>query len=400
MHTRLIGTLILSLLLTSPALAQSSCPDGQSLDPDTGGCVVGGGSDPGTGPTDDGLIPRLLRFLTPDAGDEFTAGTEVAPTGRTSLTNVQDLPLDLTIVIDDSQSMRAPTNLLNTDTPDPTDRLSRLDIVKQGVSDLLGALSDDAVVTVIGFGHAVQSLTEKYIDANGDGVSDMGTNASRQQSIDFVNTFQGRGSQTRYDLALTETLTLDNRGALAGFTLDAYDKELLFLSDGLPTAQNYFTQLNALPFRGIDSLFVSLPGNVPQGNAVLEQAANRTNGSFIDFSGDALGLLNAFGDPATALFGITSLEITNPDGTRYFADTDPFGNFTLDPFALSEGDNLFSATALFENGTSFSDTLTLVGTAGTTAPPAVPLPAAGWLLGGLMVGGAAWGRRKTRTPRR
>ncbi|MEL7166333.1 MAG: VWA domain-containing protein [Pseudomonadota bacterium] len=397
MNFKLLRATMLAFLLTGPAWAQSSCGDGQVLNPDTGGCEDpgngGGGSDPGTGSGDDGLEPRLLRFLTPDNGDSFAAGTSVAPTGRTSLTNVQSRPLDLTVVIDTSGSMQAPTPLPNTDTPNPNDALTRLDVVKRGVTTLLGDLADTAVVTIIDFNNRAQALTEKFADTNFDGIADLGSGASRQQIINHVAGLQPIGTQTRYDAALNEVLQQFNNGVPGGFTVDSHDRELIFLSDGQPSNLAYFAQLNALPFRGVDPIFVSVPGNSGPGNARLAEAALRTGGSFFDFSGDANGLADAFANASSRLFGVTSLEITNPDGTTYFADTDSFGNFELDPYALTIGDNTFAARVLFEDGTEFTDTLTLVGT--TTNTPAVPLPATAWLLLGALAGTGFVARRRT-----
>ncbi|MEO1363687.1 MAG: hypothetical protein AAFU86_07925 [Pseudomonadota bacterium] len=396
MNYKTLGLICAALILQGPAWAQQSCTDGQVFNPDTGNCEIGngGGGGDGGGSDDDGdgLTPRLLRFLTPENGDSFASGTEVAPTGRTSLTNVQRLPLDLTVVIDTSQSMLAPTGLDNTDTPAPGDTFNRLELVQSGVTRLLELLPDSAVVTIVDFANIARSVTEKATDINFDGVPDPGGSLTRTEVIEYVNTLETVGNTTNFGAPLTEALNRYSGGVADGFTVETFDRELLFLSDGQPASPNYFSQLNALPFRGVDPLFVSLPGNSPNGNILLQQAAGISGGQFFDFSGDAQGLLNAFENPSEILYGITSLEITNPDGGTYFAETDAFGNFALDPFALNEGNNLFSATALFGDGTSFSETLTLVGTASDAAP--VPLPATGWMLLSVMLGGAAWGRRR------
>lgn len=383
-------------LLGAPVAAQSTCPPGEILNPDTGACETDPGSNPGsgTGGTDDGLIPRLLRFYNPNDGDSFAAGTQIAPTGRTSLTNVQNIPLDLTIVIDDSQSMRTRTTLPNESTPDPNDFLTRLDVVKQGALSLIDALPLDAVISVVSFGNGTQSITEKPLDANFNGVVDQGAGATREDVKTAVENLQGVGATTDYGAAFTQVFQLDNASNVSGFTSDLYDKELLFLSDGQPAAPNYFTFINALPFRGIDPLFVSLPGNSLIGNMLLEDAATRSGGRFFDFSRDVSGLLGAFEDPAQTFFGITSLEITNPDGARYAATTDAFGNFTLDPFALADGDNVFTATAFFEDGTQLTDSLTVVGTSSTTPAP-VPLPGTVWLLLSALGGSAALFRSRS-----
>ena len=398
MNYKTLGLICATLILQGPAWAQQSCTDGQVLNPDTGNCEVnnggGGGGSGGDGNDDDGLTPRLLRFLTPDAGSSFASGTEIAPTGRTSLTNVQKLPLDLTVVIDTSLSMSAPTGLPNTDTPTPGDQFNRLELVQSGVKKLLEVLPETAIVTIVDFANTAASVTEKVIDRNFDSVPDPGGSLTRAEVIDHVNNLAPNGNATNYGAALTETLDSYAGGVSAGFTVETYDRELLFLSDGQPTSLNYFAQLNALPFRGVDPLFVSLPGNSLGGNNLLQQAANNTSGRFFDYSGDAQGLFDAFSNPSELLFGITSLEITDPDGSTYSAETDAFGNFTLNAFALNEGNNVFSATALFEDGTSFTDTLTLVGTASDTMTPAVPLPAAGWMFLSVMLGGAAWSRRR------
>lgn len=396
MYFKLQGILAALVIAAPPAWAQASCDDGQVINPDTGNCELpgdgGGGSDPDNGGDNDDLVPKLLRFLTPDAGDSFAAGTEVAPTGRTSLTNVQKLPLDLTVVIDTSASMSQSTGLVDPSTADPNDSLSRLDLVKAGVDSLLTSLADSAAVTVVTFDRFAASRTEKMSDANFDGVVDQGAGQSRQQIKDYVSGLEATGDRTNYDVAFTETLNRYNGDAGAGIELTDFDKELLFLSDGQPTGGNYFPQFNALRFRGVDPIIASLPGNSPLGNNRLQELATLSQGQFLDFSNDPLGLQAAFNDPSTFLFGITSLEITNPDGTSYFAETDAFGNFTLDPFALTEGDNVFSATAFFEDDSSFTDTLTLVGTATDMAP--VPLPASGWLMLGVLAGAAAWGRKR------
>jgi hypothetical protein len=313
--------------------------------------------------------------LTPDQGDSFAEGTAVAPTGRTSLTLVQNLPLDLNIVVDNSASMQQSTGLPNLDTPNPTDTLSKLDLVNQGITNLIESLPIEAIVSVISFDTFATTVTEKPLNATLTGLIDPATAPSRADVLAYVDSLLGNGTQTNYYRALDELLRLDN----ADYLIAPYDSEVLFLSDGAPTDQSYVSLLNALAFRDFDTTFVSLPGNSSFGNSVLSTAALRSQGQFIDYSRDAAGLQAAFDDPKRAFFGITGLTITNPDGTSYDAATDAFGFFTLDPYDLRLGDNTFTARASFADGTSFTDTLTLVGTrAGAMAP--MPLPASVWMM--------------------
>ncbi len=118
----------------------------------------------------------------------------------------------------------------------------------------------------------------------------------------------------------------------------------------------------------------------------------RGGGVFLDYSDDPMGFLDLFGADSSRLIGLNGLQITDPLGNTYAAQTDALGYFSLDPFNLLEGSNTFTATATFEDGSTMTDTLALMGVAASA--PAVPLPAAGWFLIAGLGGLGAMARRK------
>jgi len=400
---------LLLIFAFAPAAQAQSCDEGFVFDPDDGVCVPGTTTpvDPDNGNSDDlggGTEPRLLRFLTPDNGSSYAAGTEIAPTGRTSLTLVQNLPLDLTIVLDNSASMRASTPLFNEETPNPNDRLTRGEVTQNALDALLGVLPQDTILTTVLFGSNVSLVSEKVIDRNFDGVPDMGRGLTRAETIAHLKSAQFRDQGTFFADMLDEVTGFYN-DSVVEYLPEEYDRELLILSDG----QNNGRPVNGfLPFvlnSFGDTTVVSLPGNSPGGTAFL-QSFTQGGARFIDTSQDAQDLVNVFSGLGQSFSGLEGLQITNPDGTTYDATTDVLGQFTLNPFALREGENVFTALATFEGGLTETATLSLFGTATTTTPvdpvdpvdpgtPApVPLPAAAWMLLAAL-GGLRVLRRKT-----
>ena len=373
------------LVLAMPALAQGvTCPEGFVFDPDDGICVPGNGDDGsggGGGGGTDADLPTELRFLTPDDGDSFAVGTLVAPTGRSSLTLVENKPLDLTILLDRSASMNAPTPLLNEETPNPSDRLTRWNLVEQAVSGLLSILPDDAELTVIDFASDVRAISTKV------GTGSFFLSQPLQQGATFADIAQyveaiAPDGLTRTDLAVRSMFDLYNNG-IGLYPGEDYDREILLLSDGRST--NPLDGSLRFGIRGYGDLTtVSLPGNDSLGNAFLRDLASFPGARYVDYSRDPQGFLDSFLGDNGQLYGLTSLNVTDPNGTTYGVATDALGQFTLDPFALNPGNNVFTATASFEDGSTSTTSLTLVGTGG---PAVVPLPAAFWLmlagLGGL-----------------
>ena len=397
-------TATLVTLSTLPAFA-SDCDEGFYYDEVTLTCQAGDGSGDtggGSGSGDDGTEPRLLRFLTPAEGTEFSVGTAITALGRTSINLVQNLPLDLTVILDRSASMQLPTPILNEETVDPTDYYTRFDLVTRAFQAIADIFPEDGQLTLVDFASDVHATSTKIIDANGNGVIDFsdgtygppiggGVPITPDLIADYVDGITADGA-TNLGEALQTAVDIANDSVLFGYEGELYDREYLILTDGYPTGFVNPTLYNFLSAYG-DLTGVALPGNTPGGAAYLQSMVEtRGGGVFLDYSDDPMGFLDLFGADSARLIGLNGLQITDPLGNTYAAETDALGYFSLDPFNLLEGSNTFTATATFEDGSTMTDTLTLMGVAASA--PAVPLPAAGWFLIAGLGGLGAVARRK------
>lgn len=388
-----LGTSILiSSMFSSLAVAQTSCPDGQVFNSDTGACQT----DPNPPGMDDGTDPRLLRFLTPDNQSVFATGTEVAPTGRSSLSRVQDLPLDLTIVLDVTSSMNRPTSVVNPDEmiggPDRGDGFySVIDMARSVLGDLSKVLPYNTVLTGMTFGNGVNILSEKLLDANFDLIPDNNDATDKAAIQNMLLTTPANGRAEEYD-QLFRTISGFYNDTVTLTPLDLHDRELLILTDGLNSGAP-ISPFVLNTFGGYaDATILSLPGTRPQGVRFQSDLATTIGARFLDFTQDQDSFLDLFKTSTSLFSGVESVEITDPDGDSYFAALNPFGDFELDYFALKEGANIFTATSRFSDGSTAVDQLNLTGL--TPAVAAVPLPTSGVLLV-MCISMLAWCRRRT-----
>jgi len=153
-------------------------------------------------------------------------------------------------------------------------------------------------------------------------------------------------------------------------------KQMVVISDGQNNVGiNPVTAATTAAGAGITVHGVSIPGT---STTQMQNIASAGGGAFVDFSNpdDLQDIEDFFSGAGGSFVGVDQVDIEMPDGTVLSdVPVTALGNFKTPGWNIVLGDNVFTATAFFEDGSSESATLTLVG---QTA--AIPLPAAGWLL--------------------
>lgn len=317
-----------------------------------------------------------VQWLAPPDGSTYLVGTNVKPDGNADGFGQPGTGLDLMLVLDASGSM----TIINTAGGVTKTRLAwQADAAKALVNSL------PATNTSVG---VVQYETNASLRLP---LTSTANTATINAAIDAVPATGWTGTGLGIELAQAQ------------FALDGTPgrvKQMVVISDGDPnrplpaaSAQQYAVDAAAAAkAAGITVHGVVIPG----GNAAnMEAIANAGGGKFANFSNPAdLADIEAFFSGAAGSFvGVDQVDLELPDGTILTnVATDAFGNFHLpSDWTMLLGDNVFTATAFFEDGSEATAQLTLVGVAD---PAEVPVPATAWLLlGGLAMVG--WMRRRS-----
>lgn len=301
-----------------------------------------------------------VRFDTADI--TMTVGSVFTPTGAANPDFVGS-GTDLVIVLDSSGSMSG-SSRADVDGDGTTDSLQRAQayLANQVVAGLpQSATMNVSVVEFDSNANVVQSLVST------DSAANLSTVASAINSVDASG---GTDFSDGIDAALGEL----NANGSTGF-----NREVLFFSDGSGGGA-YQSSAEAVVAAGGRINTVGLPG---ASTSALSGIATAGGGNFYDGTADLTSLLNLF-TANGGLAGITSLQITDPNGNIYDAAVSGFGAFTGVGYSIAAGANVFSVFAQFDDGQTASSTVTITG----VQPAAVPLPAAFPMLlagfGGLM----------------
>ena len=100
-------------------------------------------------------------------------------------------------------------------------------------------------------------------------------------------------------------------------------------------------------------------------------------GDFYDVSTGIDDLIDLF--TGGSLVDVESVMITDPEYNTYSASLGSVGQFVGQPYAIEEGENVFTALARFADGSEATAELVVTGTSGPE-PGVIPLPASGLLL--------------------
>ncbi len=300
-----------------------------------------------------------VSWLSPADGSTFATGTNVSPTGQASgVGGTGGTGLDLVLVIDVSGSMgganmpaaQAAANALVASLPAAT---TSVGIVK---FNSWASPNVPLGLTPVSTGMAAITSAINGLSAGG------GTNL-------------GAGVQ-----AGAQTLT---GGHTAGRTMMQ-----VVISDGYGSYSGQAA--TAYANSGIVTHTVGIPGhNV----SLMQTIANDGNGVYTD-GNNLAGLTGLFNGTGGNLVGLQNVDVVLPDGTVLTnVATDGLGNFTVGPYALATGANVFTANATGTDGTTATSTLTLYGQGATTVPEPGSLTLLGLGLLG-MAGARARARRR------
>lgn len=308
-----------------------------------------------------------VQWLAPPDGSSFLVGTNVKPDGTADGFGVGGVGLDLALVLDRSGSM----NTFNTAGGVTKRRQAwQADAAKALVNSLPATNTSVAVVE-----YASSAFVRLGLTSTAD-------KTPINTAIDQVPAGGGTNIPAGINAGRDEILNNGTSGR---------SRQMVVISDGV-TSGNPAAAADAALALGIDRVHsVAIPGaNV----SVMQSIATSGNGEFANFTDpdDLADIEDFFSGAAGSFVGVDQVDLKLPDGTNLTdVATDAFGNFMLpSDWTMQLGDNVFTATAFFEDGTSANAELTLVGIAD---PAEVPVPATAWLLlGGLAMVG--WMRRR------
>ena len=300
-----------------------------------------------------------VSWLSPADGSTFATGTNVSPTGQASgVGGTGGTGLDLVLVVDVSGSMwgsnlaaaKAAANALVASLPAATTSV--------GIVKFNSWASPNVPLGLTPVSTGMTAITSAINGLSAGGGTNLGAGVSAGATTLTSGHTAGR--------SMMQVVISDGYGSYTGQAATAYSNS------------------------GIVTHTVGIPGH----NAALMQTI-ASDGQGVYTDGNNLATLTGlFSGTGGNLVGLQSVDVTLPDGTVLTdVATDGLGNFSVGPYALAAGANVFTAIATGTDGTTAASTLTLYGQGGSTS---VPEPGSLALLGlGLLglVGARARGRR-------
>jgi len=302
-----------------------------------------------------------VSWLSPADGSTYATGTNVSPTGQASgVGGTGGTGLDLVLVIDVSGSMGwygnaglnaaiAAANALVASLPAATTSV--------GIVQFNSSASPNVPLGLTPVSTGLGTITSAINGLSAGGSTNIGAGVSAGATTLLAGHTAGRN--------MMQVVLSDGVGSYSGQAATAYSS-------------------------GIVTHAVGVPGH---NAAQMQQVATDGGGVYTNVTSLA-DLTSLFDGTGGNLVGLQNVDVTLPDGTLLTnVATDGLGNFSVGPYALAAGANVFTANATGTDGTTASSTLTLYGQGGSTS---VPEPGSLALLGlGLLglVGARAKGRR-------
>ena len=280
----------------------------------------------------------------------FPAGTNVTVEG--TATQFAGL-LDLMMVLDSSGSMGLEE--------DPED-----DFVYRDRADYLAEASKLLAESIPPQGNALGVVD---FDSNAQTVADLKPLDTPDHLQDVKNAIDGLGSGGGTDIGdgIDEAAAEFARNGRTDTS-----KLMLVVSDGVSSSG--VSEAETAGNEGYTVSTVALPG--ADRDHLMEIAA-AGNGDFYDVSTGIDDLIDLF--TGGSLVGVESVMITDPDGNTYAAALGSVGQFVGQPYAIEEGENVFTALARFADGSQATTELVVTGTSDSDTG-VIPLPASGLLL--------------------
>lgn len=296
-------------------------------------------------------------WTAPANGTSYPVGTLVNPIGAATASGVigGSGGLDLALVLDSSGSMTSSNSGKTRQTWQREAAIALVNALPQGSTS----------VTVIEFdsdANTLRTLTPLVPDK-----------ALVIAAINAVDASGGTTIGTGIDRATAE-LTGANHTA-------GRNQVMVVISDGA-SGGSPGENADAAALAGVDQIHsVGIPGHdattmrrIVDGLDDNFASAADNHGTYTGFStGDDLNaLIGLFSGTGGSLVGLSSVDVTLPDGTVLSGVQDGLGNFTvptIGSWAIQPGANVFTALATATDGSTATATLTLFGQSASTGVP-------------------------------
>jgi hypothetical protein len=288
-------------------------------------------------------------WTAPADGSVFPVGTLVNPVGAATASGVigGTAGLDLALVLDSSGSMTTVNS-----------GKSRQQWQRDAAIALVNALPQlNTSVSVVEFdsdANTVRTLTPLVPDKN--------------LVIDAINAVDASGSTT-----IGAGISLAGSELTGSNHTTGRNQVMVVISDG-SSSGSPGESADSAALLGVDQIHsVGIPGHVVATMRSIVDgfddnfaASSDNHGTYTGFStGDDLnGLIALFSGTGGSLVGLSSVDVTLPNGTVLNSVQDGLGNFTvptIGSWPIQAGPNVFTALATATDGSTASATLTLFG---------------------------------------